>query len=72
MSTSNQLDLGTLGSQLIMPKDLPRHWSELFSTHVLLVPILRFTLDLIPLKYMCPNYNYVFLATSTHETSPEL
>jgi hypothetical protein len=29
MSTCNRLDLQTLGSQPIMPKDLPDHWSEL-------------------------------------------
>ena len=29
MSTCNRLDLQTLGSQPIMPKNLPDHWSEL-------------------------------------------
>ena len=28
MSTRNQLDLQTLGSQPIMPKNLPNHWKE--------------------------------------------
>ena len=26
MSTCNRLDLGTLGSQPVMPKNLPGHW----------------------------------------------
>ena len=29
MSTSNRLDSQTLGSQPVMPKNLPDHWSEL-------------------------------------------
>ena len=28
MSTYNQLDLQTLGSQPVMPKNLPDHWSK--------------------------------------------
>ena len=28
MSTCNRLDLGTLGSQPVVPKNLPDHWKE--------------------------------------------
>ena len=28
LSTCNRLDLQTLGSQPVMPKNLPDHWSE--------------------------------------------
>ena len=28
MSACNQLDLGTLGSQPVMPKNLPNHWNR--------------------------------------------
>jgi hypothetical protein len=28
MSTCNRLDLQTLGSQPVMPKNLPDHWSD--------------------------------------------
>ena len=28
MSTCNRLDLQTLGSQPVMPKNLPNHWNE--------------------------------------------
>ena len=28
MSTCNRLDLETLGSQLVVPKNLPNHWVE--------------------------------------------
>jgi hypothetical protein len=31
MSTCNRLDLQTLGSQPIMPKNLPEHWSAPFN-----------------------------------------
>ena len=34
MSTCNQLDLQTLGSQPIMPKNLPDHWFQSTKTYL--------------------------------------
>ena len=36
MSTCNRLDLQTLGSQPVMPKNLPDHWLELLLLLLLL------------------------------------
>ena len=33
MSTCNRLDLQTLGCQLVMPKNLPNHWSSMPFEH---------------------------------------
>ena len=53
MSTYNWLDLQTLGSQSIMPKNLPDHWLQLCSNIILIFiqPIKKkFPSDIIRFK----------------------
>ena len=47
MSTCNRLDLQTLGSQPIMPKNLPDHWCTSYKGFNLLVYYIETTRELI-------------------------
>ena len=38
MSTCDRWDLQTLGSQLILPRNLPNHWATAASGHIYLIP----------------------------------
>ena len=47
MSTCNRSDLQTLGSQLVMPKNLPNHWIPIYKNSCIMT--------LLPSKIMLPD-----------------
>ena len=60
MSTCNRLDLETLGSQPVMPNDLPAHWSLRIQEYCCRGSLFRYKIMVFFLYSLCTHVMLTF------------